>query len=207
MDPRLLVSIVVDNSAATQGERFEAIKASLNEFCKLVKSSSAKNIEIEIIAFDEFTPKVLKSFSDENYSQDSLQAFKMPFLGKALEIAIKNIQDRVNYFKDHEVETYKPWLFLLTDVYSFDDVDQVIPQLRRVLEKKEILYMPFILSQKNIPQNIEELARTKKFMRIKDHSYDAFFDWFFKMAEKRAQTDIDTPVRFDRSGFEDWAVL
>ena len=207
MEPRLLISIVVDNSAATQGEKFELIKASLNDFCKLVSTSSAKNIEVEIIAFDEFTPKALKKFSDKNYSADSLQAFKMPFLGKALDMAIKDIQDRVDFFKEHEVETYKPWLFLLTDAYSFDDIDVVIPHLRKILEKKEVLYMPFLLSQKNIPQTIEDLARTKKFMRIKDQSYDAFFKWFFEMAEKRAQTEIDTPVRFDRSGFEGWAVL
>ena len=207
MEPRLLISIVIDNSAATQGDKFNNLKTSLYDFWKLLKTSDAKNIEIEIVTFDEFSPKVIKKFRDEDFDINQLEAFKMPFLGKAIDLSLKNLLDRQNFFVSHDVETYKPWLFVLTDAYSFDDVDQAVINLRSSLENSQILYMPFILSQKKIPENVENLAKAKRFMRIKDNAYESFFNWFFSMAEKRAKTPVGTPVKFDRAGFEGWAVL
>ena len=67
--------------------------------------------------------------------------------------------------------------------------------------------MPFILTQKKIPQNCESLAQIKNFMRIKDNTYDQFFEWFYNIAMKRADTDLDVGVKFNRSEFEGWAVL
>ena len=58
-----------------------------------------------------------------------------------------------------------------------------------------------------MPQNVEALAKIKSFMRIKDNAYEEFFTWFFDMAMKRATTDKEYSVKFDRADFEGWAVL
>ncbi len=207
MDSRLLISLVVDNSAAVQGEKFEKIKSSLNDFCNALNESEAKNIELEIICFDEFQPKVLKNFSRKEFDINGLEPIKMPFLGKALDIALTGLQARADFFSLNDTQVYKPWLFVLTNAYSFDDVDVVARDLKQAISEQKVLYMPFILSQRKIPDNVEDLALTKKFMRIKENSFDMFFKWFYDMAVKRATTPNGVPVKFERAGFEGWAIL
>lgn len=207
MDARLLISFVLDNSAAVQGNRFEKIKAALTKYFEKMSVNSVNNIELEIVVFDEFAPVVYKSFKDSVENVSNLEMFKMPFLGKAINLAMDNLLQRVEYYKNLEVPLYKPWLFVLSDAYSFDDLEGPANRLKTAVGEGQILYMPFILSQKKIPHNIEPLMTTKRFMRIKDNAYDLFFDWFYNMSVKRATTKLGDSVKFDRSGFEGWAIL
>lgn len=207
MDSRLLISFVLDNSAAVQGDRFAKIKAALNNYFEKMRESGIKNIELEIVVFDEFSPAVYKAYSDDLDNISDLEMFKMPFLGKAINKALDDLISRYDYYKSHDVPLYKPWLFVLSDAYSFDDLDEPANRLKTAVAEGKILYMPFILSQKKIPLNIEPLLTTKRFMRIKDNAYDLFFKWFYDMSVKRASTPIGDSVKFDRSGFEGWAIL
>ena len=62
MKAKLLISFVIDNSAAVQGEKFEKIKAALMNYEKAMKESDVDNIEIEIVTFNDFDPIVINKF-------------------------------------------------------------------------------------------------------------------------------------------------
>ena len=207
MSPRLVITIILDNSAAIQGERFENFKKAFENCLAKIREANPTNLDLEIIAFDEFSPKAIKSYKDKDFKCDELQPFKMPFLGKAITMAIKDLSALNEKYGEKEVPIYKPWFFILTDAYSFDDVDEGVNAMKQYFAENKVLYMPFLLSQRKIPQNIEQLAKVKSFMRIKDNAYEEFFTWFFNMAYKRATTPQETPVKFDRADFEGWAIL
>lgn len=207
MKAKLLISFVIDNSAAVQGEKFEKIKAALMNYEKAMKESDVDNIEIEIVTFNDFDPIVINKFGDMNIDYDNLNVFRMPFLGKAIDLVLQDLLKRVEFYNTLEVPLYKPWLFVLTDAYSFDDLEEIAKKIKQHVAENKLLYMPFMLSKKKIPTNIEPLLSTKKFMRIKENTYDLFFNWFFNMTTKRANTELGESVKFDRSGFEGWAVI
>lgn len=207
MTPRLVITMILDNSAAVQGKKFDEFKAAFKSCLAKFKSNNPSNVDLEIIAFDEFSPKVLKAHRDEDFKCADLEPYKMPFLGKSIELAIKDLSALDALYGEKEVPVYKPWFFVLTDAYSFDDVDDAVSSMKQFFAEHKVLYMPFILSQKKIPQNVEALAKIKPFMRIKDGAYEDFFNWFFNMALKRATTPPDVGVKFDRADFEGWAIL
>ena len=207
MNPRLVITIILDNSAAMQGERFTNFKNAFENCLAKIREVNPTNLDLEIIAFDEFSPKVLKSYRDEGFKCEELQPYKMPFLGKAISMAIKDLSLLNEYYGEKEVPIYKPWFFILTDAYSFDEVDEGVNAMKQYFTENKVLYMPFMLSQRKIPQNVEALAKVKSFMRIKDNAYEEFFNWFYNMAYKRATTPKETPVKFDRADFEGWAIL
>ncbi len=207
MTPRLVITMILDNSAAIQGKKFDDFKLAFNNCLEKFRAQNPTNVDFEIIAFDEFSPKVLRAYRDEGFNCQELEPFKMPFLGKSLDLAIKDLSALDALYGEKEVPIYKPWFFVLTDAYSFDDVDDAVRGMKDYLKEHKILYMPFLLSQKKVPQNVEALAKIKPFMRIKDGAYEEFFTWFFNMAIKRATTPATVGVKFDRSDFEGWAIL
>ena len=207
MNPRLVITLIVDNSAAMQGDRFTSFKSAFDKCLARIKEANPTNLDLEIIAYDEFSPKVLMSYKTKDFNCGELQPYKMPFLGKAISTAVKDLSQLNEKYGEKEVPIYKPWFFILTDAYSFDDVDEGVNAMKQYFAENKVLYMPFLLSQRKIPSNIEPLAKVKSFMRIKDNAYEEFFDWFYNMAYKRATTPKETPVKFDRADFEGWAIL
>lgn len=204
----LLITLIIDNSAAAvQGEKFKKIKESLKRYEQKMKENGVKNIELQIVSFNDFDPIIVKKFGENKIDFDSWGEYKMPFLGKAIDLGLNEMFNRIDFYKIAEVNLYKPWMFILTDAYSFDDLEEVSKQIKLKLAENKMLYMPFVLSKKKIPENIEPLLATKRFMRIKENTYDLFFDWFLDMSVKRASKPIGESVKFDRSGFEGWAVL
>ena len=207
MNPRLLITMILDNSAAFQGERFDKFKLAFENMLAKFNEANPKNIDLEIIAYDEFSPIVLKTFKEKEFKAKPLEPFKMPFLGKSIDQGIKDLKALCEYYDEKGVQMYKPWVFVITNAYSFDDLDKPVADMKAFFMSQKVLYMPFILSQRKIPQNVEALQKVKAFMRIKEGAYEEFFNWFFNMATKRANTDIETSVKFDRADFEEWAVL
>ena len=207
MKPRLIISMILDNSAAVQGAKFDNFKKAFEDCLTKFKENNPMNIDLEVIAYDEFSPIAYKTYKDEEFKCKELQPYKMPFLGKAIDLSIKNMKALIEYYNLKNIPMYKPWMFVLTDAYSLDDVDSSVISMKQFFVDQKVLYMPFILSQKKIPQNVESLTTVKNLMRIKDNAYEEFFNWFYEIAKKRAETDIDVSVKFNRSEFEGWAIL
>ena len=199
--------MILDNSAAIQGEKFEKFKAAFEACMQKFKENNPMNIDLEVIAYDEFSPITYKAFRDEEFKCKELQPYKMPFLGKAIDLSIKNMKALIEYYNLKNVPMYKPWMFLITDAYTLDEVDSSVISMKQFFVDTKVLYMPFILSNKKIPQNVESLTSIKNLMRIKDGAYEQFFEWFFNIAIKRAETDPEISVKFNRSEFEGWAGL
>ena len=199
--------MILDNSAAFQGDKFEKFKAAFNSCLEKFKAANPLNIDLEIIAYNEFSPKILKAYKDQEFKCEDLEPYKMPILGKSIDTAIRDLNALDEYYGEKNVPIYKPWFFIITNAYSFDDVDEAVSNMKNYFMSHKVLYMPFILSQRKMPQNVEALSKIKSFMRIKDGAYEEFFNWFFNMAMKRATTEQDVSVKFDRADFEGWAVL
>ena len=207
MKPRLIISMILDNSAAIQGEKFDNFKTAFQACLRKFAQNNPMNIDLEVIGFDEFSPVVLKSYRDEDFKCAELQPYKMPFLGKAIDLSLKDMKALIEYYNSKNVPMFKPWMFILTDAYTLDDVNYSVTAMKQFFINTKVLYMPFLLSQKKIPQNVEALMTVKSPMRIKDNCYEQFFEWFYNIAQKRAETDIDVGVKFNRSEFEGWAIL
>lgn len=207
MKSRLIISMILDNSAAIQGEKFEKFKTAFTNCMKKFSENNPMNIDLEVIAYDEFSPIAYKAFRDEDFKCKELQPYKMPFLGKAIELSIKDIKALIELYNLKNIPMYKPWMFIITDSYTLDDVDSAVISMKQFFNENKVLYMPFMLSQKKLPQNVEALSTVKNLMRIKENAYEQFFEWFFNIAITRAETDPSIGVKFNRSDFEGWAVL
>ena len=201
--PRLLISFVADNSASVNGERLGALMGAFRRFAQTTAESG--NPEWELLTFDTIEPAVVKSFDDAQVAPVSAERF--PLLGRAALTAAKRLTARVAQLRAAGEEVYRPWMFLLSDGFTVDNMSEAATTLDTMEKNGELLYLPFKLSAKLATERLQCLDRNKHMIEIKEDGIEGFFDFVRRMIEQRAALAPDVGIKFAKTDFEGWAVL
>ena len=102
---------------------------------------------------------------------------------------------------------YRPWLFILSDGFAYDEMEEAVARLEKADRDGKLLYMPFKLRSKIYTDRLQCLDRTKHMIEIKNGAVGGFFDWVAKMAQMRLDTPPTGGIKFSKNDFEGWAVL
>lgn len=199
---KLVVSIVVDNSTSLNDERSLMMKNALNGFNKLIQNSDiVSDLDLAIYGFDGFSPRVIKGYDGEldvgRFDNGGIQV-----LGKTIELAMDDLVERQKLYKQHSVDTHKPWLIILTDGGAYGDLTEQVTKLGKVIKSKKITYFPFCLSAMELDQSLEPLAKLKMFLKIRDNRFTDLFNFLYNTISQRIHTPDDVPMRLDRQALK-----
>ena len=200
---RLLISFVADNSASMKSDRLRTLMGAFRQFAQKVADQS--NLEWELLTFDTFSPAVVKSF--ESGELLPVSAGRFPLLGRAALTAADRLSARVKALRDAGETVYRPWMFLLSDGFTMDNMDEAAARLDRMEQSGELLYLPFKLSPKLATERLQILDRNKHMIEIKEGQIESLFSFVLRMIEQRATLAPDVGIKFAKSDFEGWAVL
>lgn len=205
---KLLISLVVDNSLTMKGDRIDDLRNALKLFIdEMGNGDLRRTVEYEIVAFEDFNSKVLKSFKEEEFNINLLQAGKMPFLDKAISQSVLDITNREAELSKQGYKLYKPWLVVLSDGQSFDDTENSAHKIEQKKNDNGLLFLPFCLSQNEINPKIEPLIAQKAFIKIGQNKLNLFAQWLIDFVVQRLTTPLDKPVSLDKKSFEGWAII
>ena len=200
--PRLLVSFVIDNSASISDERLGALVAGFRRFGADMKEND--DFEWELICFDALAPRVVKSF--EQAEVGPVPAARFPLLGRTIELASTRLMSRAAMLRKAKEEVHRPWLFVLSDGFSVDEVAAAATAVSDAEGRGELLYFPFRLGGA-LCARLSEIDRIKHMIEILPDQTDRFFGFVKEMATRRAELGAGEGVKFAKSDFEGWAVL
>ncbi|MBQ9099448.1 MAG: hypothetical protein IJY50_08505 [Clostridia bacterium] len=201
--PRLLISFVTDNSASMEGERLGALVAAFRAFAERMKGNPI--VEWELLTFDTFAPAVVKSFESDTVAPVAGERF--PLLGRAVLTAAQRLHDRVGALKQQGHHVFRPWMFILSDGFTMDAMEEAAVKLDGLEKNGELLYLPFRLSKELTTERLQCLDRNKHMIEILPEGIDGFFAFVERMIEQRAALAPDVGVKFAKTDFEGWAVL
>lgn len=201
--PRLLLSFVVDNSASMSEERLRELIGGFRSFAEVTKDE--KGLEWEMVVFDTLTPLVVKSFEEGELRP--VGAARFPLLARATELAAARILARAALLRKAKQEVFRPWLFVLSDGFTVDDMATVAMSLNESEARGELIYLPFRLSQGPLCQRLTELDRIKQMVRILPGEQARFFSFLSEMIARRTALPADRGFKFSKSDFEGWALL
>lgn len=202
---KLLLSIIIDNSSSMKGEKISKLKAALRTFQEMINFHQIqKNLEYSLIGFSNLEAKVFKHFEDENVDLNSINEGGLALLNQAINLGISNLEKKLNEYKKEGYDLYKPWLILLSDGQSFEDLDKSLPKLIELVKNKQITYFPFALSDNKCDERLESLYKVKIPLVVINNLYDKLFNWLFETVYKRVTTPIGTGIRLERSSFAGW---
>lgn len=206
--PKLLVSFVIDNSVSMKGERLESLKVSFKNFVdEMSVGDMHRGVEYEVVSYEDFSPRLLKGFKEEDFNINSLNGGKIPFLDRAISKCLDDMKQRYKELKDMNVKLYKPWLILLTDGQSFDDTSNCAKNIKQLTDDNELLFIPFNLSMAEMSDKIKPLENEKFFIKVGENKTSNLINWIIKLIVDRLTTPIDKNVKITKESFDGWAVL
>lgn len=204
-DNKLLISLIVDNSATMKGEKFNKLQVALNNFASEIENSAYNRvIEYSVIGFESLRSKVYKDFTEDCIDLANFIAGGIPMLPKTFSLALNGLEARINALQSKGVGLFKPWLVLLTDGKSFGDFNPVIDNLNVLKSSGRLTYFPFLLSDLDVDESLTGLFKFMRPMSIINYKYEELFKWIFNTAKARIETPINQGFSLDPKAFDGW---
>ena len=198
-----LVSFVLDNSASVSKEKLSALMAGFRRLA--AERDKHPALEWELLCFNGFAPSVIKSFDAAEIQP--VRAGRMPLLGRAMQGAASRLAARVTALKKEGKSLYRPWLFVLSDGFTFDEPAVVATTLDEWEKGGKMLYMPFKLSATLYNERMQAMDRVKHMITVKEGGIDGFFAFFDTLLTRRAEPGAQGALKFSKNDFEGWALL
>ncbi len=204
---KLLISIIIDNSSSMKGDKIRELKAAINQFNQDISSANMNlYFEYSLIAFEGLQAKKIKEFYHHDYPLESISEGGLAFLDKAISLGLDDLLSRLNELKQNGYQFYKPWIVLLSDGQSYENLDLVSSKLKELYQKGIISYFPFMLSNGQVDERLEELRKIKKPLTIFNEQYNQLFKWLYDTVKKRISTPIGESIKLDIDCFDGWTI-
>lgn len=116
-DPRIACTLLLDTSSSMTGVPIDLLNRGFELFCDEIKKDelAKKRAEIAVITFGT-TARIEIPFTEGRDIQPRrLTASGSTPLGAALNLALDQLQEQKEAYKQAGLEYYRPWLFVLTD--------------------------------------------------------------------------------------------
>lgn len=202
---KMLLSIVLDNSASMKGDKLDLLKEAWRNFHdNLFNSGMDQHVKYEVVIFEGLKPKVFKSFDDDVLHTDKLFAGGVPILNKSIELGMKDLENKSLEIKNNKFLLYKPWLVLLTDGQNFGDLELIKTEIELKVKNNQLTYFPFLLSDNGVDDSLDVLVKYKRPLQIIQNKYHDLFKWIFNTVKQRIETPIDEPAQLDFRAFDGW---
>jgi len=202
---KLLINIVIDNSACLKGEAGEKLVSSVSSFDKKIKDNNLNDSILYSLTVNKgFSSCIIKNFN-EDYDYNGFKILGLPFVNSSLLLGTNNLMKfAADIAKTDKI--FKPWTIFLTTGDSYDKVDESINLLLTILKDGKMSYFPFALTYNELDSNILKLRKLKPFTTIKDNMYSNLFDWIFDFASNRVNTPLDKSISLNPNSFEGWTI-
>ena len=198
-----LVSFVLDNSASVSKEKLSALMGGFRRLA--AEADRYPTLEWELLCFDSFAPAVIKSFDSAEILP--VRAGRMPLLGRAMQCAAERLSARAEALTKEGNNPYRPWLFVLSDGFTFDEPAAAATMLDAWEKQGKVAYLPFRISQQLHNDRMQAMDRVKHMITVKDGGIDRFFDFFTTLLARRAEAGNEGALKFSKNDFEGWAEL
>ena len=140
--PQLMVCFLIDNSySMMENRRMEMVNEGLKSFIDTAKSNpiTRDGIEVCSITFGGFGPIVRTEFT--NVAKINFQPIKAEggtFLQKAIDLALDKIRQREEFYSATGAAYYHPWLIIMSDGKSEDNIDLQIEKLHDLYDAHKL---------------------------------------------------------------------
>lgn len=116
-DPRIACALLLDTSSSMSGEPIDQLNRGFELFCDEIKKDdlAKKRAEIAVITFGSMARVEIPFTEGRDIQPRRLTAGGSTPMGAALNLALDQLSQQKQAYKQAGLEYYRPWLFVLTD--------------------------------------------------------------------------------------------
>jgi uncharacterized protein YegL len=179
--PRVPVLLLLDVSRSMEGEPLAQLNSALELFVDEVSADSEARQAADICVLS-FADDVLEEqpFAPmEDFQLPPLQIRGGTKLGQAVVAALEAIKERQEVYRQARLMTFKPWLFILSDGETFDNLAEArarIEALERDPERPQICVFPLAVQGANV-EALSSLSTQRSAMKLQGLKFRELFLW------------------------------
>ena len=141
-EPRCACVIVADVSGSMSGIPISELNAGLQQLkSKLIEDPLAcLRVELALVAFNDKITIESDFCSPENFNPPTLNASGGTHLGAAVLKGLEMVNSRTAEYRAAGLSYYRPWLMILTDGNSGDDISEAARLVKEAESKKRLAF-------------------------------------------------------------------
>lgn len=143
-EQKCLCTLVLDVSGSMDGNPISELNKGLQEFYNTVKQDfvASLRLEVSIITFGSQVIMIQKPDLIDNFTMPMLTAGGSTPMADAVMMAIKQTQDRKEWYKSTGQPYYRPWIILITDGEPDhnQDIGRLSVEIRKGVDNKNFLF-------------------------------------------------------------------
>jgi uncharacterized protein YegL len=204
-EPRCPCVLLLDVSGSMSGAPIEALNAGLRAFKEGLSSDEIANLRVEV-AIVTFGPvKLLQDFvSASQFQPPVLSPEGETPMGAAINLALDNIDERKQIYKQHGISYYRPWVFLITDGGPTDEWATAAVRVREAESKKKVSFFAIGVAGARM-ETLRQIS-TREPVMLQGLEFKKMFSWLSTSLAgvSRSRPGEDVPLQ-SPMGPKGWA--
>ena len=181
-EQKCLCVLVLDRSGSMSGRAIQELNSAIEQFKLEVQEdfNASNRLEIGIISYSSDATVEQEPCLVDDMGSIHLDADGGTDTAEAIELALRMIQNRKEYYNASGQKYYRPWVVLLTDGQSTsesDDMKRVKKEIAMGLQNKSFLFYPVGVDGANMAELNSLVAPYSTAMSLKGLKFVEFFKW------------------------------
>jgi uncharacterized protein YegL len=180
-DPRIACALLLDTSSSMSGEPIAELNRGFELFCDEIKQDdlARKRAEIAVITFDSSARVEIPFTEGRELESRHLTAGGSTAMGAALNLALDELAEQKQRYRQAGLEYYRPWLFILTDGGPTDGpvYTAAAQRVRDTEATKGVSVFPIGIGAAANLSRLKELSAKRDPIKLAGLSFQEFFSW------------------------------
>jgi len=175
-EPRCPCVLLLDTSASMGGQPISELNNGLKTFEEELKKDKLAALRVEV-AIVTFGPVNLRQdfVTASQFNAPLLEATGNTPMGAAINLALDCIEDRKRTYRSNGIDSYRPWIFLITDGFPTDLWQSAAARVHEAENNKKIAF--FAVGVENADMGVLQQIAVRTPLKLRGLSFRQMFLW------------------------------
>lgn len=207
-EPRCPCVLLLDISSSMQGQPIAELNAGLIQFKDDLSADSlaVKRIEVAIVTFGEVVSVALDFTPPDLFTPPTLLAAGTTPMGAAINKGLDLLQERKTMYREHGINGYRPWIFLITDGGPTDEWKTAAERVKEGESGKKFSFFGVGVEGANF--DILKQICVREPLKIKGLNFRELFVWLSRSLKSVSSSRVGDAVPLSNPNTPDgWAAV
>jgi uncharacterized protein YegL len=183
--------LLLDVSSSMAGDSIRELNEGLVTLQKALANDNVASLRVEIgiITFGSDVKMLQDFITVNNFHPPKLSASGMTPMGKAINLALDELEERKQVYKANHISHYRPWIFMITDGEPNDEWQSAARRVKKFEEEKKVAF--FAVGVEGADMNrLAEIA-VRQPLKLQDGKWQTMFEWLSNSLSSKSRSKIE----------------
>ena len=176
---RLPISILLDISGSMEGDPINKLNEGLVIFVDEVLNNEISSLaaDVSIITFGGDVSLVTGFTDVQKIHLTKFTAAGGTPMGEAINNSLDLLDERKKEYKKNGIESYQPWMCLMTDGHPTDNVSSATERTRDLVKNRKLTIFPVAIGNQVDMNTLSNISPKTPPLRLEGLKFKEYFEW------------------------------